>query len=75
MGVVYRARDVRLDRDVALKVLPDGALADDETRKRLHREARALSRLNHPHIDAIYDFDSNRRFASLVRRVGLAPIP
>jgi len=58
MGVVYRARDERLDRDVALKVLSANLVADEAARKRLRREARALSRLNHPHINLIYDFDS-----------------
>src|SRR2546426_3381022 len=55
MGVVYRAHDQRLDRDVALKVLPSGALADEVTRKRFHAEARALSHLNHPHVCTIYE--------------------
>ncbi|HEY6221370.1 MAG TPA: protein kinase, partial [Candidatus Eisenbacteria bacterium] len=58
MGVVYLARDERLDRDVALKVLSPNLVADEAARKRLRREARALSRLNHAHINLIYDFDS-----------------
>lgn len=58
MGVVYRARDERLDRDVALKVLNPGALKGDEARMRFRREALALARLNHPNIGSIFDFDS-----------------
>ena len=58
MGVVYRARDEHLDRDVALKVLPPGSVADDTARKRLRREAQLLSKLSHPHICTIFDFDS-----------------
>jgi eukaryotic-like serine/threonine-protein kinase len=58
MGIVYRARDEHLDRDVALKILPAGALADDASRKRLRKEALALAKLNHPNIETIYEFDT-----------------
>jgi tetratricopeptide (TPR) repeat protein/tRNA A-37 threonylcarbamoyl transferase component Bud32 len=58
MGVVYRARDLRLERDVALKVLRAGALGDEVARKRFRTEALSLSRLNHPNIATIHDFDS-----------------
>ena len=58
MGVVYRARDERLDRDIALKVLPAGSLEDGTARKRFRKEALILSCLNHPNIATVHDFDS-----------------
>ena len=58
MGEVYRARDTRLSRDVAIKVLPAERLADEHRRRRFQQEARALSSLNHPHIVTIYEVES-----------------
>ncbi len=56
MGVVYRARDQRLERDVAIKLLLSGMLeAGNDAHRRFHKEALALARLSHPHIAAIYD--------------------
>jgi serine/threonine protein kinase len=56
MGEVYRARDTRLNRDVAIKVLPEDDAASVESRGRFEREARAIAALNHPNIVAVYDF-------------------
>jgi hypothetical protein len=58
MGEVYRARDTRLDRDVAIKVLPVGLLSDEASRSRFRKEAKALSRLSHPHVATLLDFGS-----------------
>ena len=57
MGEVYRARDTRLARDVAVKVLPENFLEGEERRRRFEREARLLAALNHPSIAAIYSFE------------------
>lgn len=55
MGVVYRARDEKLERTVAIKMLPAGVLLGEELRRHFRQEALALAKLNHPHIAAIYD--------------------
>jgi serine/threonine protein kinase len=55
MGEVYRARDTRLGRDVAVKVLPAHMSARPEIRARFEREAKTISSLNHPNICALYD--------------------
>src|SRR5262249_49598960 len=66
MGVVYRARDEHLDRDVALKVLSAGALADDASRKRFRKEALALAKLTHPNIGVIHEFNTQHGLDFLV---------
>ena len=59
MGEVYRARDVKLGWDVALKMLPDAYALDRDRRARFEREAQILAALNHPHIAAIYGFEDS----------------
>jgi serine/threonine protein kinase/Tfp pilus assembly protein PilF len=85
MGEVYKAHDERLDRDVAVKVLPSGTLADEQARKRFRKEALALSKLNHPNIATVHDFDTQEGVdfivmeyvegASLAEKVKTGPLP
>jgi serine/threonine protein kinase len=85
MGEVYRARDTRLNRDVALKILPDAFTHDPERVARFRREAHVLAALNHPHIAAIYGLDeaNGSQFLvlelvdgeSLDKRTARGPIP
>ena len=58
MGEVYRARDLRLGREVAIKVLPADRLGDETRRRRFVQEAQAASALNHPHIVTIHEIES-----------------
>src|SRR5437763_1771889 len=55
MGEVYKARDTRLDRTIAIKVLPPHTAERPDVRQRFEREARAVSALNHPHICTLHD--------------------
>ena len=66
MGEVYRARDARLDRVVAIKVLPESLATDPQFRERFDREARAISQLNHPHICTLHDVGQQDGMAYLV---------
>jgi serine/threonine-protein kinase len=85
MGEVYRARDEHLGRDVAIKVLSSGILADEHARKRFRKEAHALSQLNHPNIATIHDFDTKDGVdflvmefvegTTLAERVKTGPLP
>ncbi len=85
MGEVYRATDTKLNRDVALKVLPDAFAADRERMARFSREAQVLASLNHPNIASIYGLeDSDDKHAlvlelvegeTLAERVSKGPVP
>jgi Protein kinase domain len=66
MGEVYRARDAKLDRDVALKVLPEAFARDAERMARFEREAKVLASLNHPNIAAIYGLEDSAATRALV---------
>src|SRR4026208_2345991 len=70
MGEVYRARDTKLGRDVALKILPDSFAADPERLARFKREAQVLASLNHPNIGAIYGFEESNGIQALVLELG-----
>ena len=66
MGEVYRARDTKLQREVAIKVLPEHLAADRDRLARFEREAQVLATLNHPHIAQIYGFESSGPAHALV---------
>src|SRR3984893_765368 len=66
MGEVYRARDTKLNRDVALKILPDSFANDPDRLARFRREAQVLASLNHPNIGHIYGFEDSGATHALV---------
>src|SRR3954447_9707629 len=66
MGAVYRATDTKLNREVAIKVLPDSFAADPDRMARFSREAQVLASLNHPHIAAIYGVEERALVLELV---------
>jgi eukaryotic-like serine/threonine-protein kinase len=66
MGVVYRAHDEQLERDVAVKVLATGTLADEDSRRRFRKEALALAKLNHPNIAIVHEFGNQEDVDFLV---------
>src|SRR5215212_779554 len=69
MGAVYRATDTKLNRDVAIKVLPDAFAADADRLARFTREAQVLASLNHPNIAAIYGVEDRALILELVEGV------
>jgi serine/threonine protein kinase len=66
MGEVYRARDSRLDRDVAIKVLPERLAGDPQALARFEREAKAVAALSHPNILALYDMGTHENVSYAV---------
>ena len=66
MGQVFRAHDTKLNRDVALKTLPDAVANDSERLARFTREAQTLASLNHPHVAAIYGIEESSGMRALV---------
>ena len=66
MGEVYRARDTRLNRDVAVKILPDALLHDQDPLARVRREAQVLASLNHPNIATIHGLEESDGVRALV---------
>ena len=81
MGEVYRARDSKLNRDVAIKVLPAAVASDPERLARFEREAQTLAALNHPNIAQVFGFADSALVMELVdgedlsTRIGRGPIP
>src|SRR5436190_8185533 len=76
MGEVYRARDTKLNRDIAIKVLPTAFAQDTERMARFQREAQVLASLNHPNIAQIYGMESNALVMELVPGQNLrGPLP
>jgi eukaryotic-like serine/threonine-protein kinase len=73
MGEVYRARDTKLGRDVALKVLPEAFATDSERLARFKREAQVLASLDHPNIGAIYGFEESDDMHALVLQLVEGP--
>jgi serine/threonine protein kinase len=74
MGEVYRARDTRLERDVALKVLPQNVSDDPERLLRLQREARTLAALNHPNIAHVYGLENADGLTAIAMELVEGPI-
>ena len=72
MGEVYRARDTRLDRTVAVKVLPEHIAGREDLRARFEREARAVASLNHPHICTLHDIGPGYMVMELIEGETLA---